>query len=140
MSDEKFMIVAIEEAKKGDFPFGAVIVKNDKIISKSHNTLEKLDPTAHAEINAIREACKILNARDLSGCTLFVTTEPCPMCFIVALRAGISKIVYGTHLEDLPKNLKRDIDVKSSDINEKFGNKISIKGGCLRDECIKLFY
>jgi tRNA(Arg) A34 adenosine deaminase TadA len=139
MKDEEFMKIAIEEAKKGDFPFGAVITKDDKIISKSHNTLEKLDPTAHAEINAIREACKKLNTRDLTGCTLYITSEPCPMCFIVALRTGISKIFYGAEIEDLPKNLRRETDFKCSYLNEIFGNKISIKSGVLRDECIRLF-
>jgi len=137
--NEEFMKKAIEEAEKGDFPFGAVITKDDKVISKSHNTLEKLDPTAHAEINAIREACKKLNTRNLTGCTLYVTSEPCTMCFIIALRTGISKIVYGTELEDLPKNLRREMDIKCSFLNEKFGNKIEIKSGFLRDKCIKLF-
>jgi len=61
------------------------------------------------------------------------------MCFIVALRTGISKIVYGTELEDLPKNLRREMDIKCSNLNEKFGNKISIRGGLLREDCIKLF-
>ena len=139
MKDEEFMKIAIEEAKKGDFPFGSVIAKDDKIISKSHNALEKLDPTAHAEINAIREACKKLNTRNLAGCTLYATSEPCPMCFIVALRTGISKIAYGAEVEDIPKNLKREMDVKCSYLNEIFGNKISIRGGLLKDQCIKLF-
>jgi tRNA(Arg) A34 adenosine deaminase TadA len=139
MNNEEFMKEAIEEAKKGDFPFGAVIIKDDKIISRSHNTLEGLDPTAHAEINVIREACKKLNTRNLTGCTLYITSEPCPMCFIVALRVGISKIVYGTGFEDLPKNLKREIDIKCSYLNEKFGNKIEVKGNVLRKECVKLF-
>jgi len=139
MKDEEFMKIAIEEAKKGDFPFGAVITQDDKIVSRSHNTLEKLDPTAHAEINAIRKACKKLNTRNLTGCTLYITSEPCPMCFIVALRTGIPKIVYGTDFEDLPKNLRREMDIKCSHLNEEFGNKIEIKGNVLREECIKLF-
>ncbi len=137
--DEEFMKEAIEEAKKGDFPFGAVITKDGKIISKSHNTLERLDPTAHAEINAIREACKKLNTRNLTGCTLYITSELCPMCFIVALRTGISKIVYGIGFEDLPKNLRREMDFKCSYLNEIFGNKIEVKGNVLKGECVKLF-
>jgi len=138
-TDEKMMKIAIEEAEKGDFPFGAVITKDDKIISKSHNTLNKLDPTAHSEINSIRKACKKLNTRNLNGCALYITSEPCPMCFIVALRTGISKIIYGSELEDLPKNLRREMDIKTSSLNKILGNKVEIKGGVLRSKCMKLF-
>ena len=139
MNYEYFMKIAIEEAKKGDFPFGAVIVKNDKIISKSHNTLKKLDPTAHAEVNAIRKACKNLKTRNLSGCHLFVVAEPCPMCFIISVRVGISKIVYGVELEDIPKNIQRKEDFKCSFLNKKLGNKISIVSGILKEECKRLY-
>jgi guanine deaminase len=137
MSDEKFMRAAIGEAKKGDFPFGAVIVKEDKIISKTHNTAKGLDPTAHSEINAIREACRILNTNDLSGCILYTTSEPCPMCFTAAWWAKISKIVYGTDAENI-REKEWKIAVKCTYLNSKSGNKIQIKGGLLRNECIKL--
>lgn len=133
------MKIAIKEARKGDFPFGAVIVKNDKIISKSHNTLKKLDPTAHAEVNAIRKACKNLKTRNLSGCYLFLVAEPCPMCFIISLRVGISKIIYGLDLEDIPRKIQRKEDFKYSFLNKKSGNKISIIKGVLREECKKLY-
>ena len=139
MNDEYFMKMAIEEAKKGDFPFGAVIIKDNKIISRAHNTLVKLDPTAHAEINAIRKACKKLKTRNLSGCHLFVIAEPCPMCFIISARVGISKIVYGLELEGIPESIRRKEDFKCSFLNEKLGNKISIVGGILKEECKKLF-
>jgi len=137
MPDEEFMKIAIQEAKKGDFPFGAVIVKDQKIIVKVHNTAKKLDPTLHAEINAIREACKILKTIDLSNCTLYSTCEPCPMCFTAAWWANISKIVYGMEGEDVTED-EWKIDVKCSYLNSKSGNKIQIKGGVLRKECIKL--
>ena len=138
MNDEQFMKIAMEEAKKGDYPFGALVVKNDKIISQAHNTVNQLDPTAHAEINAIREACKKLNTINLSGCILYTTCEPCPMCFTAAWWAQISKIVYGAEVEDITeKNWK--IDIKCSELNNRSGNKIQIKGGLLKDECLKLF-
>ena len=132
------MGTAIKEAKKGDFPFGAVIVKDDKIISKAHNTLKK-DPIAHAEVNVIRKACKNLKTRNLNGCSLFVVAEPCPMCFIIAMRMGISKIIYGLELEDIPKDMQRREDFKCSYLNEKLGNKVSIVSGVLKEECSKLF-
>ena len=73
--------LATESVHKGGGPFGAVIVKNGEIISASSNrvTLDN-DPTAHAEVCAIREACKKLNTFDLSGCVLYASCEPCPMC------------------------------------------------------------
>jgi len=137
MKDEEFMKIAIQEAKKGDFPFGAVIVKGEKIIAKSHNSAGNIDPTAHAEINAIRMACELLKTNNLSGCILYSTCEPCPMCFTAAWWARISNIVYGAQAEDVKED-KWKIDVKCSYLNDKSGNRIEITGGVLRDECIKL--
>jgi len=81
-----FMEIALEEAKKNitslhGGPFGAVIVKDGEIIAKSSNqVLHKIDPTAHAEIEAIRKACKNLNTHQLQDCTIYTSCEPCPMC------------------------------------------------------------
>ncbi|UCH37030.1 MAG: nucleoside deaminase [Candidatus Bathyarchaeota archaeon] len=100
MIDERFMRLAIEKAKQGirngQEPFGACVVKAGKVISCAHNTILKtLDVTAHAEINAIREACQALNSLDLSGCVVYATHEPCDMCRNVCERVNIAKIVYG---------------------------------------------
>ena len=82
-------------------PFGAVIVKDDKIISVASNTtLKDKDPTAHAEINAIRDACKKLNTYDLKDCILYVTGYPCPMCISAIIWANIKEVYYGTTLKD----------------------------------------
>ncbi|BDY12190.1 hypothetical protein HCR_05020 [Hydrogenimonas cancrithermarum] len=94
------MKMAIEEAKRGieageGGPFGAVIVKDGEVVAKGHNEVVKTnDPTAHAEIIAIRRASRILNAFHLEGCVLFVTGEPCPMCFAAIHWAHIEKVVY----------------------------------------------
>ena len=136
MSNAEFMQLAIKEAKKGDYPFGAVIVKDEKIIAKAHNTAT-LDPTAHAEINAIKKACKKLKTTNLQGCTLYATCEPCPMCFIAAWWAEISKIVYGAEAEDVPED-EWKIDVKCAYLNSKSKNKIRLEGGFLRKECVEL--
>ena len=101
---------AIEESKsnlennyKKGGPFGAVIVKDGEIISSAHNTVvENKDPTAHAEVNAIRKACEKLNTHDLSGCTLYTSAEPCPMCLSAIIWSNI-KIVYYA-------NTKKDAD------------------------------
>jgi guanine deaminase len=137
MTDEEIMKVAIEEARKGNFPFGAVIVCNGEIIAKAHNTAGNLDPTLHAEINAIRKACIVLNTIELKNCTLYSTCEPCPMCFIAAWWAKIPKIVYGTEAEDVPED-EWKINVKCSFLNERSGNKIEIINGFMRNECLKL--
>ena len=85
MNHEQFMELALQEAEKavkqGEVPIGAVIVKDGLVIAKAHNMREQwLDATAHAEVIAIREACEKLHNWRLSGCTLYVTVEPCPMC------------------------------------------------------------
>jgi len=95
------MFQAIKKAKKGlqnvgEGPFGACIVKNDKLISFGNNTVVKdNDPTAHAEINAIRKACKKLNSFKLDGCEIYSTCEPCPMCLAAIYWARIDKLYYG---------------------------------------------
>ena len=97
---------AINEAIKGvnqshGGPFGAFIVKDGKIISTSHNeVLKSNDPTAHAEINAIKKASKKLQNFDLSGCEIYTTCMPCPMCMGAIRWANISTIYYGATSED----------------------------------------
>jgi guanine deaminase len=100
------MEIAIEEAKDGvnlkhGGPFGAIIVHEGKIISKAHNeVILKNDPTCHAEIIAIRRASKALNNFDLSGCSIYTTCEPCPMCLSAILWAKIDKIYFGCTKRD----------------------------------------
>jgi tRNA(adenine34) deaminase len=137
MSDKEYMKIAIEEAEKGDFPFGAVIVKDDKIIAKSYNAVKSGDPTAHAEINVIRDACKILNSRHLSGCILYCTCEPCLMCFSAAWWAQITTIVYGVEGKDLPDD-DWTMDIRCQELNLKSGNRIELKAGICKDDCLKV--
>lgn len=101
-----FMNQAIDRAKvsiDNDLggPFGAIIVKDNSIVSFGNNQVLKMnDPTAHGEIVAIREACRVLNTHDLSGCTLYTTGYPCPMCLGAILWANIDKVYYGCSLYD----------------------------------------
>lgn len=82
-------------------PFGACIVKDGKIIGKgSNHVLENNDPTAHAEIMAIRDACKNINSYDLSSCELYTSCYPCPMCLSAIIWANIKKVYYGNTKED----------------------------------------
>lgn len=139
-SDEKFMKFAINEAKKAPFPFGAILVKDGKIIAKAGSgSADGLDPTAHAEINVIRIACHNLQSRMLEGATLYTTREPCPMCFAAAWFANITRIVFGISLEESAKLFGEEIKVGTSFLNQKSGNKIKITEGVLREEILKLY-
>ncbi|WP_097028517.1 tRNA adenosine(34) deaminase TadA [Clostridium peptidivorans] len=96
-----FLLEAIKEAKKaedlGEVPVGAVIVKDNKIIARAHNMTEKLkDPTAHAEVLAIKRACEVIQNWRLNGCELYVTLEPCPMCAGAIYQSRINKVYIGT--------------------------------------------
>ena len=100
MNDEELMRMAIAEAKlaeeHGDIPFGAIVVLNDEVLSSRHNERElQNDPTAHAEMLAIRDAAKALGTSRLDGAILVSTLEPCPMCAGAALLARVSKVIFG---------------------------------------------
>ena len=93
-------------------PFGACIVKNNRIIGKGSNkVLENNDPTAHAEIMAIREACQNINSYDLSGCELYTSCYPCPMCLSAIIWSNIKKVYYGNTKEDAALIGFRDDDI-----------------------------
>ncbi|WP_295047161.1 nucleoside deaminase [Sulfurimonas sp.] len=100
------MKIAYDEAVNGMMkneggPFGAVIVKDDKVISVAHNSvLTSNDPTAHAEINAIRDASKILGTFELNDCILYTSCKPCPMCLGAIFWARIPIVYYGANEED----------------------------------------
>lgn len=98
--------LANESVRRGGGPFGAVIVKDGKVVAGSANRVTiDLDPTAHAEVNTIREACRRLKTFDLTGCTIYTSCEPCPMCLGAIYWAHIDRIYYGNTRKDA-----RDID------------------------------
>jgi len=104
----KAIALSIENIKNGGGPFGAIIVKNDKIISTAVNRVTAhTDPTAHAEVNAIRKACRKLKTYDLSGCEIYSSCEPCPMCLGAIYWAHLDKIYYGNTKKDA-KNIGFD--------------------------------
>ncbi len=104
-----FMFRAVQEAFYGvehnhGGPFGAVVVKSGKIIAKAHNqVLKSNDPTAHAEINAIKKACKKLGTFDLSGCEVYTTCMPCPMCLGASYWAHFDRLFYANTKSDAKK-------------------------------------
>ncbi|KAL5198002.1 hypothetical protein ABZP36_001514 [Zizania latifolia] len=103
--DHKFLTKAVEEAYRGvecsdGGPFGAVVVRNDEVVVSCHNmVLKHTDPTAHAEVTAIREACKKLGKIELSDCEIYASCEPCPMCFGAVHLSRIKRLVYGAKAE-----------------------------------------
>ncbi len=105
-ADNPYMQSAIEEAYEGithqhGGPFGAVVVKDGKIIGQGHNqVLADNDPTCHGEVSAIRDACANLETYDLTGCELYTTGEPCPMCLFACMWANIDRVYYGCTIED----------------------------------------
>lgn len=102
----KYMKLAIDEARKGinaghGGPFGCVIVRDNAVIGRGHNEVVKQnDPTCHGEIMAIRDACRAMGTFDLSGCELYTTAAPCPMCAGAILWANIEKVYYGCTVSD----------------------------------------
>lgn len=143
-SQEKFMKLAINEARKGilkgQTPFGACIVKNGKIISCVHNHVWKnTDSTAHAEVLAIREACKKLKTIELSECVIYSTCEPCPMCFSACHWAKISKIIYGVEIKDALMAGFNELVISNKKMKQIGKSSVKIIDRFLRDENLKLF-
>ena len=134
--DEKYMRIALKEAQKAiifdEVPVGAIIVKDDKIIAKAFNKRETTnDPTSHAEINAIRKACKKLNSWRLEDATIYVTVEPCSMCAGTLLQCRIGRIVYGA--KD-PKGGAIESSLKLFEAKN-INHHPQILGGVLQQEC-----
>lgn len=142
--DRKFMLLAREEAAAGSLsgdggPFGAVIVdKAGNVLAAEHNrVLVRHDPTAHAEVMAIRAAGAKIGSHDLSGCTLYTSCEPCPMCLAAAVWANVSRVVYACTREDAA-----GIGFRDAAIYDYLGGKaaapfvIEMVG---RDECLDVF-
>ena len=136
----KYMRMAINEAKKGirnghGGPFGAVIVKDGEVIAKGHNQVVKNnDPTCHGEIMAIHKACKKLGTFDLTGCEIYTTGEPCPMCMAAILWANIEKIYYGCNILDT-----EEIGFRDKKFYEQFANREQFIQELDRKQCLKLY-
>ena len=139
----KFMLEAIELSIKSAAtiggPFGCVIVKDDQIISEGSNKVTSTnDPTAHGEIVAIREACLKLNTFNLSGCELYSSCEPCPMCLSAIYWSHIDKIFYANTRNDA-KNIDFDDSFIYSEINKKIEDRKIQMTQMHRDEALKAF-
>lgn len=138
-----YMKEAVEEAFKGieennGGPFGAVIVRNNEIIARGHNEVLKTnDPTAHAEMVAIRKAAALLNRFDLSDCVLYTSCEPCPMCYAATCWAKIKTVYYGCTREDASQIGFDDELIYDLISGAQTTDQIMIQVD--RDECLKPF-
>jgi guanine deaminase len=140
MKPEDFMHLALAEAKKGDAPYGAVIVKDNKVVAVGHNTVRQdNDPSAHAEINVIRSLTAKIKNPSLEGYSIYTTGEPCPMCATACVWSGISEIVYGASIQDLISVKQSQIDISCEEVIAKSFRNIKVTKGILKNECLELF-
>ena len=131
---------AQEGIKKGQAPFGSCIVKQGKVIACSHNVVWRSgDITAHAEINAIRQACKKLKTVDLSGCVIYSTCEPCPMCFSACHWARIKRIVFGSRIKDAAEFGFNELSLSNLKMKRLGASRVRIQAGVLAKEAADLF-
>lgn len=142
--DERWMREAIAAARRGiesgQTPFGACIVGSGGIVAAAHNTVwAATDSTAHAEVNAIRDACLRLGRIDLSGCAIYSTCEPCPMCFSACHWARLDRIVFGASIEDAARAGFRELPVANAWLKEASGSPVLLEGAILAGECAGLF-
>lgn len=144
MTKEELMRRAIklseQSVRSGGGPFGAVIAKDGNIIAEGNNRVNlNIDPTAHAEVSAIRNACQQLKTFDLSGCEIYTSCEPCPMCLGAIYWAHIDKIYYGCDRKDA-RNIGFDDDFIYDEIPLKPEDRKKPSEELLRNEALNAFY
>jgi tRNA(Arg) A34 adenosine deaminase TadA len=138
--DIAFMRLALEEAARGDFPFGAVIVRDGEVLAKGRNLgKQERDPTAHAEMVAIRRFLAAHGPEKLKGTTLYTSGESCPMCMGAIVWCGISRVVFGASIGELATKIGQ-IMVTDAEIADKtpFAD-IDLTGGVLAEAALALF-
>jgi tRNA(adenine34) deaminase len=139
MNDSDFMRIAIEESKNGDWPYGAVIVKDGAIVAKGFNTTTRdRDPTAHAEVNVIRAAMTAIPETSLKECTLYTSSESCPMCTGAFIWAGVSRVVFGASIEELIDAGQPQIKTPSEALIKTAFISVDVTGGVLAAEALKV--
>jgi tRNA(adenine34) deaminase len=138
--DERFVRMALDEARQGDFPFGAVIVRDGSVIARGRNLgRTERDPTAHGEMVAIRRCLAAHGSAALKGATLYTSGEPCVMCMGAIIWCGVGRMVYAASVAEIAAKMNQ-IMISSADVAAKAPfDQISITGGVLADEAVKLF-
>ncbi len=143
MDDEAYMRRAIDLGRiNPGSPIGCVIVLDGAIVGEGHNQVdESHDPTAHAEIVAIRRACERLKTQNLHGAVLYSTLQPCGMCSMASIWSGITRIAFGASREDVHQMYFEGRHLGTMDfIADAYREDLAIGGGVLKDECASLYY
>ena len=144
MTDADFLRQAIAAAREGiaagQSPFGSVIARESVVIASTHNTVWRdTDPTAHAEVNCIRAATRVLRTIDLSLCVLYSTCEPCPMCLSAIHWSKIRRVVFGAAIADAAAAGFSELRVPAVELARMGGSRLVVEGGLMVEECRSLF-
>ncbi|MGZ4786886.1 MAG: nucleoside deaminase [Terriglobales bacterium] len=132
MSESDFMLQVVEKTREGiaagNSPFGACVVKGGRVIVCAHNTVwNTTDPTAHAEVNAIRSAARTLGTIDLRGCVMYTTCEPCPMCLSAIHWSKIDRVVYGATIADAASAGFNELKFDAKRLAKEGGSKLVVE-------------
>ena len=143
-SESELMSIAIAKARDGiaagQSPFGAIIVRDGVVVASTHNTVWRdTDPTAHAEVNCIRAAASALKVIDLSGCEMYSTCEPCPMCLSAIHWSKIDRVVFGATIADAAQAGFNELQVDAKVLAAMGKSALKVESGLLREECASLF-
>ena len=144
MKHDKWMQAAIEQARQsiadGQTPFGAVVVRGGELIAGGHNEVwHRTDPTAHAEVVAIQRAAATLKTIDLSGCEMYTTCEPCPMCAAAIHWSRLDAVYYGATIADADGAGFNELTLPAAELYRQGGSGVRIISGVLQAECAALF-
>lgn len=138
-NDETWMRLAIDEARESETPFGALLVRGDELLVRAGNLVAAGDPTAHAEMQALRLWSRDHPAVDPASLTLYTTCEPCPMCAGACVWAGLGRVVFGASIDDIAGSWDQ-MRVPMREIVDRGFHPVALTGGVLRDDCLKLFF
>jgi tRNA(Arg) A34 adenosine deaminase TadA len=144
MTDDDLMELAIAKAREGiaagQIPVGSVLARGGAVVCAAHNTVWRdTDPSAHGEMNAVRQAARQLGTVDLSGSTVYVTLEPCPMCLTAMHWARVSRVVYGAAIADAKAAGFSELQIPALELARLGQSPIRIEAGPRREECVGLF-
>ena len=141
---QQLMKAAIERARDGiaagQSPFGCAIATRDRVVSVEHNTVVlDTDTSAHAEINAVRAACREIDSIHLKGAIVATTCEPCPMCMAALHWAQVKRVYYGATIEDAQCAGFNELTIPAAELLRLGGSKVELTPDLLRNECVSLF-
>lgn len=144
MTHDDWMLLAIEQARAairaGQSPFGAIIVRHQEVVAAGHNEVwKRTDPTAHAEVVCIQNAARAWGSIDLSGCVMYTTTEPCPMCAAAIHWARLDAVYFGATIRDAVGAGFNELRLSIDDLYRQGGSPVRSHFGLLSAECAALF-